>query len=64
MLRERLSGGSFGNATITLDATRGLAMQDTPFAASGHRPGDVSLSGHIFWDGSTAPITYTYDAGA
>jgi hypothetical protein len=57
VLRNRAVGGGFGSSRITLAATSGLAMQDTPFQASGHRPGDLSLSGHIFWDGSTAPLT-------
>jgi hypothetical protein len=38
-------------------------MQDTPFQASGNRPGEVGLSGTIAWDGTNNPITYTYDAG-
>jgi hypothetical protein len=59
VLRERLAGGAFGSGRITLAATRGLTMQDTPSQASGNRPGEISLSGHIYWDGSTAPLTYT-----
>lgn len=63
VLRNRLAGGSFGVETITLAATGGLAMQDTPFQASGHRPGEVSISGHIAWDGTNDPITFTHDDG-
>jgi hypothetical protein len=63
VLRNRIQGGSFGTSTITLAATTGLAMQDTPFQASGNRPGEVGLSGTIAWDGTNNPITYTYDAG-
>jgi hypothetical protein len=59
VLRDRVAGGGFGNGTITLTATRGLSMQDTPFAASGHRPGEIGLTGHIYWDGTNAPLTYT-----
>ncbi len=63
VLRDRVHGGAFGNATITLAATTGLAMQDTPFQASGNRPGEISINGTIGWDGTNNPITYTYDAG-
>jgi hypothetical protein len=63
VLRDRLPGGSFGTATITIAATSGLAMQDTPFQASGHRPGEISISGHIAWDGTNDPLTFTYNAG-
>ena len=63
VLRNRLAGGSFGPKTITIAATAGLAMQETPFQASGHRPGDISLAGHIAWDGTNAPLTYAYSAG-
>ena len=59
VLRDRAPGGTFGTSRLTLSATRGLSMQDTPFQASGHRPGEVSLSGHIFWDGTNAPLTFS-----
>ena len=59
VLRDRAPGGTFGTSQITLTASRGLSMQDTPFQVSGHRPGEVSLSGHIYWDGTNAPITFT-----
>jgi len=64
VLRNRLAGGTFGAETITLAATGGLAMQETPFQASGHQPGTIGLQGHIVWDGTTDPLTYTYDSGA
>lgn len=63
VLRNRVTGGTFGTGSITLAATKGLAMQDTPFQASGHSPGEISVSGHIYWDGTHDPITYTYDDG-
>jgi hypothetical protein len=63
VLRDRVPGGTFGTATITLAATSGLVMQETAFQAQGHRPGEISLQGHIYWDGSTSPVTYTYGAG-
>ncbi len=64
VLRDRLPGGGFGTSTITLAATAGLAMQETPFQAAGHKPGDISIVGHIYWDGTNDPITYTYAKGS
>jgi hypothetical protein len=59
VLRPRAAGGGFGAGQIALAATRGLSMQETPFQAQGHRPGELSLQGHIYWDGTNAPLTFT-----
>jgi hypothetical protein len=61
VLRARAAAG-FGAATITIAANSGLAMQDRPFQAAGHRPGEISISGHIVYDGTHDPLTYTYAA--
>jgi hypothetical protein len=63
VLRERVAGGTWGTGTITIAATGGLAIQETPFQAAGHRPGEISAMGHIEWDGTNAPLTFTYDDG-
>jgi hypothetical protein len=64
VLRNRVSGGAFGSSTLTFTATEGLAMQEQPFSASGHRPGELTVQGHVQWDGTNAPVTFTPSGGA
>jgi hypothetical protein len=58
VLRQRAQGGIFGAGSVTLTGTC-LGLQEVPFRASGQSAAQVQLQGHVEWDGTNAPITYT-----
>jgi hypothetical protein len=62
VLQQRIDGGSYGPATITLSGTA-LALQEQLLSVSGQGLGQVALSGHVQYDGTHDPITYSYDDG-
>jgi hypothetical protein len=59
--RHRLHGGTFGTAVITLTGTC-LGLQEKLFEA-GQPNAQSGLEGHVLYDGTHVPITYTYNSG-